>query len=74
MVEPRRPSESAWQRTIRETPAHPRIHGLPEQRLSNDLLWQAAYAELRVTDVQWPDFREDDLEAALAAYAARVRR
>jgi undecaprenyl diphosphate synthase len=45
-----------------------------EQRLSNFLLWQLSYAEIRVTDVQWPDFREDDLEEALADYATRVRR
>lgn len=45
-----------------------------EQRLSNFLLWQMAYAELWVTDVPWPAFREDGLEEALAAYATRVRR
>jgi undecaprenyl diphosphate synthase len=45
-----------------------------ERRLSNFLLWQAAYAELRTTDVCWPEFREEDLEAALADYATRVRR
>ena len=45
-----------------------------EQRLSNFLLWEAAYAELYFTDVMWPDFGRDDLEAALAAYARRERR
>ncbi|MHC5009580.1 MAG: polyprenyl diphosphate synthase [Planctomycetota bacterium] len=45
-----------------------------EQRLSNFLLWQMSYGEFWATDVQWPDFREEDLEAALAAYAMRVRR
>jgi len=45
-----------------------------ENRLSNFLLWQMAYAELWITDVCWPDFREDELEAALAAFATRVRR
>ncbi len=45
-----------------------------EQRLSNYLLWQAAYAELFLTDVEWPEFREEDLETALAAFATRVRR
>jgi undecaprenyl diphosphate synthase len=45
-----------------------------EQRLSNFLLWEAAYAELYFTDVMWPDFGRADLEAALAAYAARERR
>lgn len=45
-----------------------------EMRLSNFLLWQLAYAELYVTDVAWPDFREADLDRALAAYAGRQRR
>ncbi len=45
-----------------------------ELRLSNFLLWQLAYAELYVTEVAWPDFREPDLDQALAAYAARQRR
>jgi len=45
-----------------------------EQRLSNYLLWQSAYSELHFTDVLWPDFSREDLEAALAAYAARARR
>jgi undecaprenyl diphosphate synthase len=45
-----------------------------EQRLSNFLLWQAAYAEFIFSDVLWPDFSESDLEAALAAYAQRDRR
>jgi undecaprenyl diphosphate synthase len=45
-----------------------------EQRLSNFMLWEAAYAELYFTDVMWPDFRREHLEAALAAYARRERR
>lgn len=45
-----------------------------EQRVSNFLLWQCAYAELVFTDVLWPDFGREDMEAALAAYAARQRR
>ena len=45
-----------------------------EQRLSNYLLWQSAYAELHFTDVLWPDFSREDLEAALEAYSARARR
>jgi undecaprenyl diphosphate synthase len=45
-----------------------------EQRLSNYLLWQCAYSELHFTDVLWPDFSREDLEAALAAYDARSRR
>jgi undecaprenyl diphosphate synthase len=45
-----------------------------EMRLSNFLLWQLSYTELYVTDVLWPDFREAEFEAALAAYAGRQRR
>jgi undecaprenyl diphosphate synthase len=45
-----------------------------EQRLSNFLLWQSAYAELVFTDTLWPDFGEDDLRAALEEYASRGRR
>lgn len=45
-----------------------------EQRLSNFLLWQSAYAELYFTDVLWPDFRETEFDAALAAFATRQRR
>jgi undecaprenyl diphosphate synthase len=45
-----------------------------EQRLSNFLLWQAAYAELVFTDTLWPDFDEAAFDAALDVYAARHRR
>lgn len=45
-----------------------------EQRMSNFLLWQAAYAELYVTPVLWPDFGERELDEALAEFAARQRR
>lgn len=45
-----------------------------EQRLSNFLLWQAAYSELYYTDVFWPDFTEQDLLEAIRAYGARKRR
>ena len=45
-----------------------------EQRLSNFLLWQAAYSEFVFTDVLWPDFSRADFEAALRAYEARRRR
>ena len=43
-------------------------------RLSNFLLWQAAYAEMWFTDVLWPDFTVAHLEEALASFAARERR
>jgi undecaprenyl diphosphate synthase len=45
-----------------------------EQRLSNFLLWQAAYAELYFSDKLWPDFTPEDLDAALAHYAGCQRR
>ncbi len=45
-----------------------------EVRLSNFLLWQAAYAEMYFTDVLWPDFTPAHLEQALASFAARERR
>src|ERR1700704_3103076 len=45
-----------------------------EKRVSNFLLWQSAYAEMLVTETLWPDFGVDDLKAALAEYASRVRR
>ena len=38
------------------------------------MLWEAAYAELVFTETLWPDFGEDDLRAAVEAYAARERR
>ena len=59
-------------------------HGLPdpdlvirtagEMRLSNFLIWQAAYAEYYSTDVYWPDFGADEVQRALEAYARRGRR
>ena len=45
-----------------------------ELRLSNFLLWQAAYAELYFTDILWPDFDEAALRAACEAYGMRERR
>ncbi|MFL1460837.1 polyprenyl diphosphate synthase [Roseococcus sp. DSY-14] len=45
-----------------------------ERRLSNFLLWQAAYAELHFPTVLWPDFAEAHFAEALADYAARERR
>lgn len=45
-----------------------------EIRLSNYLLYQAAYSELYFTPVPWPDFSPDELDKALAEYAARQRR
>lgn len=45
-----------------------------ELRVSNFLLWQIAYAEIYVTDVAWPDFREAELARALASFGNRERR
>jgi undecaprenyl diphosphate synthase len=45
-----------------------------EMRLSNFLLWQAAYSELYCTETLWPDFDRDTLVAALTAYTHRERR
>ena len=45
-----------------------------EARLSNFLIWQAAYSELFLVDVYWPDFREIDLERAIRSYQRRSRR
>lgn len=45
-----------------------------EQRISNFLLWQCAYAEMVFTPTLWPDFDKRDLEWALAEYGARDRR
>ena len=45
-----------------------------EQRISNFLLWNLAYAELWFTDVLWPDFREQHLDEAVAYFASRQRR
>jgi len=63
---------------------HLYTHGLPDpdliirtggqQRLSNFLIWQAAYAEYYFTDTYWPDFREADVDEALEAYAQRIRK
>lgn len=59
-------------------------HGLPnldlvirtsgEKRLSNFLLWQAAYAELVFVDTLWPDFGEDEFASAMTEFAGRQRR
>ena len=64
--------------------AHLYTAGLPEpdllirtggdKRVSNFLLWQAAYAELHFCDVYWPDFGPGDLDSALAEFASRSRR
>jgi undecaprenyl diphosphate synthase len=45
-----------------------------EMRLSNFLIWQAAYSEFYSTPVYWPDFGPDELRKALLAYSQRTRK
>jgi undecaprenyl diphosphate synthase len=45
-----------------------------DMRISNFLLWQAAYAELYFTDTYWPDFGREDTDIALAEYGRRKRK
>jgi undecaprenyl diphosphate synthase len=45
-----------------------------EQRLSNFLMWQAAYSELVFVPIHWPDFDKAALDGAIAEYARRERR
>ncbi len=45
-----------------------------EERISNFLIWQSAYAEFYTTEVLWPDFGPDALDAALLEFARRTRR
>ncbi len=45
-----------------------------EQRLSNFLLWQAAYSEFYFCNKLWPDFGESDLEEAIASFSSRTRK
>jgi undecaprenyl diphosphate synthase len=45
-----------------------------EMRISNFLLWQLAYTEIHITEVLWPDFREDDLFQAILDFQKRERR
>lgn len=45
-----------------------------EQRLSNFLLWQCAYSEFWYSNINWPDFKEEDLKRAIADYQNRDRR
>lgn len=45
-----------------------------EQRISNFMLWQTAYAEYYFSDALWPDFKEQEYKKALAAFAERTRR
>ena len=76
------PTREAFERSLRaaiHAPAGTRdvdllIRAGGELRLSDFMLWEAAYAELYFTDVLWPDFTGADLAAAVAAFTARDRR
>jgi undecaprenyl diphosphate synthase len=77
-----RPSRQAFERALSQAIHAPRgtrdvdllIRTGGEQRLSDFLLWESAYAELVFTDVPWPDFSEADFASAVQAFAARDRR
>jgi undecaprenyl diphosphate synthase len=76
------PTRETFERALRESihaPSGTRdvdllIRTGGEQRLSDFLLWESAYAELYFTSVLWPDFTKDDLAYAVQAFAARDRR
>src|SRR6266567_2432474 len=51
-----------------------RVRVIGERRLSNFLMWQAAYSELVFVPIHWPDFDKAALEGAIAEYARRERR
>jgi undecaprenyl diphosphate synthase len=78
------PNANASQLTQGQLAQHLSTAGMPdvdllirtggEQRISNFLLWQAAYAELYFTDTLWPEFDETQLNQALHWYATRDRR
>jgi undecaprenyl diphosphate synthase len=78
------PKSSVDQLTQQSLAQHLSTAGMPdvdllirtggEQRMSNFLLWQAAYAELYFTDILWPDFDEAELNKALYWFASRERR
>ncbi len=60
--------------TLEQPPVDLVIRPSGEQRLSNFLLWQSAYAEFWYSDVLWPDFTEKDFDEALRAFEKRNRR
>ncbi|MFY7907142.1 MAG: polyprenyl diphosphate synthase [Burkholderiaceae bacterium] len=78
------PSADASELTQDQLALHLSTAGMPdvdllirtggEQRVSNFLLWQAAYAELYFTDTLWPDFDDVQLEKAITWYSQRQRR
>ena len=76
-LDPRKITERTLQRQLytREAPdVDLLIRTSGEQRISNYMLWQAAYAELVFTDLYWPDFDRRQLGNAIAEYQRRARR
>jgi undecaprenyl diphosphate synthase len=76
-LEPHQINESAFAAQLHTAGQHDPdllIRTSGEQRLSNFLLWQLAYAELHLTDVLWPDFDARALESALLDFQGRQRR
>ena len=75
---PRGDRRRAWSRRSLDTAGTPDpdliIRTGGELRLSNFLLWQAAYAELVFLPVYWPDFDASHLNAAIEEFGTRVRR
>lgn len=65
-------SDTLWTSEIGDPDLLIRTSG--EQRLSNFLLWQLAYAELFFTDKMWPDFKASDLRLAIDSFTRRQRR
>ncbi len=78
------PSANVCQLTREQLAQHLSTSGMPdvdllirtggEQRISNFLLWQSAYAELYFTDVLWPDFGLSEFDGAMKWFGARARR
>ena len=71
-----RPRDASSRRSTRSEIPDPDliVRTSGEQRISNFLLWQAAYAELIFLPVLWPDFGDAEFEAALTEYSSRERR
>ena len=81
LVNEKVPAKKIDEKKIKERLYHPElpdpdlvIRTSGEYRISNFLLWEMAYAELVFTEVLWPDFRREDLFAAVGEYQRRDRR
>ena len=69
-----RPSAGCSPRRVAARDVDLLIRSGGEKRLSDFLLWEAAYAELCFVDILWPDFGADDLQTAIADFNGRERR